>query len=447
MSLPMIIHTRPRIIILGGGFAGAYCAQALQKTLKKRNADVLLIDPNNYFVFTPLLVEAGIGNIEPRHAVVPIRQFLSRRTRFRMGQATGIDPENQRVFYRMVGEQDNRVAEYDHLVIATGSVTSFPPVPGLHEYGFQMKSMADSVALRDRAIQLLEVANVAHDDARKRALLHFVVVGANYSGVEVAGEFNEFLRSGCRHYRNINPRDCRVTVVEKLPHILPALPRSLADYAEQKLREMGVDIRTSESVSKVEKDHVTLASGEVLGAHTVVWCAGIAQNPLANKLPLEKDERGFIQTEPDLRVRGHDNIWAIGDTAINPKPGGGSYPPTAQSATRLGKHLAKNLARVLTGEEPRPATFSELGSLTSIGCRTAVANVLGVKVSGFPAWWLWRTVYLMKMPKLGRKVRVALDWTIELFFRRDHVQLGLRAKDFEVPRTAERDKHLELEAG
>ncbi len=425
MSVEMIARTRPRIIIVGGGFAGAYCARALQKRLKQSDADILLIDPRNHFIFYPLLVEAGVGSLEPRHVVVGIRQYLSRRVRFRMGRVTDIDFAKQVVAYRVTGTERVRKAEYDHLVLAPGSSTMMPPVPGLRGHAFEIKSVPDAIGLRDRAIQLLEQANVETDDAKRRALLHFVVVGASFTGVEVAGEFNEFLRSATRQYRNLKPSDCQVTLVDLSDRILPALSRSLSEYARDKLEEGGAQILLNSTVNEVRADNVIVNGNERLDAHTLVWCAGIAQNPLSKRLDLPKDDRGYVLCERDLRVRGKNNVWAIGDTAVNTGPDGSPYPATAQHATREGKHVADNIARALSGHSLIPCDLTNLGALAPLGCRTAVAEVFGLRFSGFPAWWLWRTVYLMKMPTLGRKVRVAMDWSLDLFFKRDTTQLGM----------------------
>lgn len=446
MKMEMIVRTRPRVVILGGGFAGAYCARELQRLVGERAADILLLDEHNFFVFYPLLVDAGVGSLEPRHAIVPIREFLSLRTRFRMGRAVRVDPESQRVHYIMTGEQQERVIEYDHLVIALGSVGNIPPVPGLREYGWQVKSLADSIALRDRAIQLLELANVAQSEEAKRRLLHLVVVGGNYTGVEVAGQFEEFLREGARHYRNVRPEDVRTTLVEYGPRLLPAMRARLSRFAERKLREGGVDLRLNETLVEIGEDYAVLKSGERLDAATCVWCAGIRQNPAVATMEFRKDERGYLDCEPDGRVKGCANVWAIGDTASNPRPGGGFYPPTAQAATRLGVQCARNIARAFDGRKPKPIRFRDLGSLCAIGNRRAVAEVMGVPFSGFIAWWLYRTVYLLKMPGASRKVRVVMDWTLELFFRRDYTQLGLHRGGIEHPLPpAEREKEREAE--
>ncbi len=417
--------TRPRrIVILGGGFGGAYCAQALERRLRGIDAEVLLLDRNNYFIFFPLLIEAGTGSLEPRHAVVPIRDFL-KKAEFRMAEVVAADFDRKTVSYRLGGAPETHEVGYDHLVLSLGSVTKLPGVPGLREHGFEMKSLTDAVALRDRAITMLELADATPDEAARRSMLHFVVVGANFSGVEVAGEFDMFLRQGCKRYRHLRPRDVTVTIVELADRILAALDASLGEFAADHLRRRGVRILLKTTVSAIEPERVTLSTGEVLDARTVIWCAGIEPNPVLKAWPLPRDRRGYILCERDLRVQGRDDVWAIGDGAVNVDKRGNAYPATAQHAVQQGARLARNLAAALRGRPTKPCNITSKGSLAALGCRTGVAKVFGLKLSGFPAWWLWRTVYLMKMPKLSRKVRVALDWTMDLIFARDYVQLGV----------------------
>src|SRR2546426_2696814 len=419
-----------RIVILGGGFGGAYCAQALERRLGASDAEVLLIDRNNYFIFYPLLVEAGTGSLEPRHAVVSIRSFL-KRTIFRMAEVVEVDPARREVALRPVESPEIQRGSYDHLVVALGSVTRLPNVPGLQRFGYGMKSLTDAVALRDHAIRMLERADASPDPEIRRALLHFVVVGGNFTGVEVAGEFHVFLRRASRHYRNVRPDDCSVTLIELSDRILSALDPDLSEYAARQMRRRGMSVRLHSSVAEVRSDRVILQNGDSIAAHTLIWCAGIEPNPLVRRLLLPTDPRGYVLCEPDLRIRGLENAWAIGDCAVIPDPGGRPYPATAQHAVQEGIHLAKNLRRVLRGERPRPFSYSSLGSIAPLGCRTGVAKILGLKLSGFPAWFLWRTVSLFKMPGGARRARVALDWTMDLLFAREYVQLG-------VHRSAER---------
>ncbi len=417
-------NTPRRIVILGAGFGGAYCAAALQKKLRGLDAEVLLIDRNNFFVFYPLLVEAGTGSLEPRHAVVPIRAFL-KTAEFRMAEVVNADFDRRSITYRLVGGDDTQQIEYTELVISLGSVTRLPNVPGLREHGCEIKSLTDAIALRDRAITILERANATENEAKRRALLHFVVVGGNFTGVEVAGEFDMFLRLAARQYRNVDQREIAVTLVELGDRILAALDEELAEYAMTHLRKRGIDIRLKTTVTTIKPDCVTLNSGEVLDAHTVIWCAGIEPNPLIGAWSLPVDDRGYILCERDLRVKGIEHAWAIGDGAVNIDSHGRAYPATAQHAVQQAAHLAGNLAAVLSGRDPRPCDIKSKGALAALGCRTGVAKVFGFKLAGFGAWFLWRTVYLLKMPGLARKIRIALDWTIDLVFSRDFVQLGV----------------------
>lgn len=425
MSVEMIARTRPRVVIVGGGFAGAYCARELDRQLRGTDADILLLDPNNYFIFHPLLVEAGVGSLEPRHVVVGIRTYISRRVRFRMAAVESVDFASQTVHYRMAGTQRIRRAPYDHIVFAAGSVTLMPPIPGLKEHAFEVKDVGDAVGLRDHAIRMLELANVETSAEKKRALLSFVVVGGSFTGVEVAGEFNEFLRRATAQYRNLKPSDCRVALVERGARILPPLSPSLATYAQRRMEELGVRVLLGRSLKEARPASVLLDDDTKIPARTLVWCAGIAQNALAKRLGLPKDERGYILCERDLRVKGSNTIWAIGDTARIPGPDGKPYPATAQHAVRQGAHAARNIARSLSGRTPRPCVLRNLGALCPIGYRKAVAEIFGLRFSGWIAWWMWRTVYLMKMPTWSRRARVAADWTMDLLFSRDTTQLGI----------------------
>ena len=412
-----------RIVILGAGFAGAYCARALERRVGGA-AEILLIDRNNYFVFYPLLVEAGAGSLEPRHAVVSIRAFL-KSTTFRMADVISLDTAGRRVVCRVAGEASTTDIGYDHLVLALGSVTRLPPVPGLSRFGLEMKTMADAVQLRDRAIQMLERADACEDAARRRALLQFVVVGGNFTGVEVAGELQVLLRQARRHYRRILPGDIGITLVELSGRILTALDADLAEYAEERLRRRGVVVRLNTTLSAIQEDRVIFSDSQELPAHTVIWCAGIQPHPLLAQSRLPTTPQGYLVCEADFRVRGQENLWAAGDCAAVPDPEGRFYPPTAQHAVREGAHLAENLARTFSGKPLLPFRYTSRGSLVPLGCRTAVAKVFGVKLAGFPAYFLWRTYYWLQMPGWARKFRVALDWTADLFFARDIVQLGV----------------------
>ncbi|MFN2370415.1 MAG: NAD(P)/FAD-dependent oxidoreductase, partial [Candidatus Krumholzibacteriia bacterium] len=416
---------RPRIVIVGGGFGGAFAVQRLLRRLRPDEAEVLLVDRNNYFVFHPFLMEAGTGSLPPQHAVVGLRAFTHARGLL-MGEFTGANLTRRVIAVRPVGEDDLREVPYDHLVLAVGSVTNLPPIPGLREHALQVKGVADAIGLRDRAIRLLEQADQTADPARRRALLHFVVVGSSFTGVEVAGELEAFLSRASRRYANLSAADVRITLVDIAQRILPNLDGELADFAAQKLRARGMDLRLGTSVRKVGPDHAELDDGTWLAAATLIWCAGIAPNPVLAGLDLPADSRGWILCEPDLRVQGHQDVWAIGDGAVNPDPDGKPYPATAQAAVQQGRAVADNLVRVLRGEAPVPCVIRDRGSLVGLGCRTGVARIGPFRLAGFPAWFLWRTVYLLKFPGWGRRLRVVLEWTIDLAFGRDYVQFGVR---------------------
>lgn len=418
------MYGKQRVVILGGGFAGAYCAQQLERLVDHGSTEIVLIDKRNYFVFYPLLIEAGTGSLEPRHAVVALRHFLV-DTVFRMGRAKQIDFARRVVRFTQDERTDIQELAYDHLVIAPGSVTNLPPVEGLREFGFEMKRLRDAVALRDRAIQLLELADATVDEASRRALLHFVVVGGSFTGVEVAGEFDAFLKEASRDYANVRAADCRITLLEMQDRILPALDEELAAYAAEELARRGVQIQTAQTVESVHRDHVMCRDGRRLDTHTLIWAAGIAPAPLIADLNVPTDERGYILCERDLRVRGHTAVWSIGDCAVNIDANGDAYPATAQHAVRQAKCAAKNIASVLRGGVATHCDIKPRGTLAALGCRTAVARVFNIKLSGFSAWFLWRTVYLFKMPGWARRLRVALDWSMSLLFRRSVVQLGI----------------------
>ena len=426
MTKPTKSQSPRRVVILGGGFGGAYCARMLEKRLGGFDIDITLIDHNNYFVFYPFLIEAGTGSIEPRHAVIPIRSFL-KTAGFRRGGVLGVDTDRQEVLYQVTGSEQNYAVPYEHLVVALGSITKVPPIPGFDEWGLEIKSLSEAIALRDRAIHLLELADATPDLEERRALLHVIVVGANFTGVELAGELQYFLREASRWYKNVRTEDCRITLIEISERILPALDSDLAAYAAHRLEGIGVNILLKRSVKQVFQDAAELDDGRRIRAYSLIWAAGVAPNPSIEKLPLPVDKLGYILCERDLRVRGFQNVWAIGDCAVNPGPDGKPYPAMAQHALREGEDLARNIADVLQGRVARPCDITTRGSMASLGGRKAVAKVFNWKLTGFPAWFIRQTYYLMRIPGWSRKTRIALDWTLNFIFSRDIVQLGIRS--------------------
>jgi NADH dehydrogenase len=296
-------------------------------------------------------------------------------------------------------------------------------LPGLAEHALPMKSLGDAIALRNRLIACLEEADTecAARAGLRDALTSVVVVGGGFAGVETIASINDFVREALPFYPNLRPENLRMALVHSGDAILPELDPSLGRYAAQKLATRGVELRLGTRVLGASADAVRLGDGTTIPTHTVVWTAGTSPHPLLETLPCEK-ERGRLRVDECMRLAGHDGVWALGDCAAIPAPGGGHCPPTAQHALRQGRTLARNVVAALDGRPPRPFRFRTLGQLATIGRRAGVAQILGVRFSGFVAWWLWRTIYLAKLPRAQKKLRVMIDWTLDLVFSKDLVQ-------------------------
>lgn len=415
---------RKRVVVLGAGFGGASCASELAKRLPK-GAEIVVLDRNNYSLYYPLLVEAGVGTLEPRHVTVPFRAQVPQAD-FRMAEVLGVDFDRRQVRYRVVGGDEAEV-RYDHLVFALGSVTKVPDsIPGLREHGFELKSLMDAIALRDRGIRLLELANTIDDAQARRALLTFVVVGANFTGIELAGEYHAFMHDAARRYPNVRTDEIRTVVLEFTDRILGGTSEGLAQWCEKTLGKRGVDIRKGDTVTEVGEDFAQTKGGERIPAHTVVWAAGIAPSPMVKAFGFPTNERGYIECERDLRVKGLQGVWAVGDSAsVPPKPGGKPYAATAQNATREGPLCARNIVATLAGEPTKEFDFSPLGNFAAIGHRQAAAQVFGRDITGFLGWVLYRGAYLVKMPTLKLKLRLIGDWIGELLIPHEPVQVGV----------------------
>jgi len=416
---------KKRVVILGGGFGGAYCAQELRKRAGD-DVEITLLDRNNYLTFYPLLVEAGVGAVEPRHVVVPLRSFLPDGD-FRMGEILGVDTERNQVKFQVIGCDETENLHYDHLVFALGSITKIPAnIPGLREYGFELKSLSDAVEFRDRGIRMLELANTMPDREDRRNLLRIIVVGANFTGIELAGEYQAFLTEASKSYRHVDASDIEVMVLEYADRILPAVDPKLAEWCHRTLTQRGLDIRTKHSVTEVGQDYAVLTTGERIATRTVVWAAGIAPSPMVALIPgLPTNQRGYIDCERDLRVKGLDNVWAIGDSATVFDENGKPYAATAQNASRQGPHCAKNILATMDGRATEPFNFKALGSFAAIGHRSAAADVMGRNVTGFLGWVMYRGAYLMKMPTFSMKLRLFMDWVLEFLLKSEIVQLGV----------------------
>jgi len=408
------------VVIVGGGFAGVNTAQYLRRWLPA-DWQIILFSQENHIVFTPLLGDVVGASINPMHVVWPVRQMLT-SVDCRRATVVDIDTQQQEVVYEVADGQPARQA-YDTLILAVGSAVNFDIIPGMAAHGWPLKTMGDALALRNHVIGLLERAEVEDAPEVKKRLLSAVVVGGGFSGVEIAGELYDLMASSCRYYRRVDVNELRVAVLEARERILPELPESLSEFALKKMRKRGIDVRVGAMAAAVTERGINLKDGTEIDTGTAICTIGITARPLVVRsgLPLERNR---IKTSPDMRVEGYANVWALGDCAkVANAYDRQSSPPTAQFATRQAKQLAANIARVVRGEEPRPFFFKPLGALASIGNHKAVAQVMGMKLSGLPAWILWRGIYLGKMPTLVRKVQIAFDWLWQLIFPRDIVQL------------------------
>jgi NADH dehydrogenase len=412
-----------RIVILGGGFAAIATAQRLEKRLRPDEAELVLISRENFSLFTPMLPEVSSGALDVRHIVTPIRSQL-RRTQFILADVTGVDIDAQSVTYTHTLTGDCETLSYDQLVIAIGSATSTFNLPGVAERVFALKTLEDAGILRNRFIWLLELADTTADDAERKRLLTLVVVGGGFTGVEATGEMVELFHSVGRFYPRVRKNDIRIVLVEGGASLLPGLPARMGRYSERDLRKRGVQVITGDGVKSADDDGLELASGRRIETRTIIWSAGVRPRPLAVTGELSRGKHGTIATGADMRVKGCENVWALGDCAAIPNGDGGFYPPTAQHAIREGPVLADNIIAVLRGKPTKPFRYTALGMMASLGARKAVAQLPGDRVlTGFWAWFLWRSYYLSRLPGLDRKLRVAFDWTLELIFPRDISEL------------------------
>lgn len=419
-----------RIIILGGGFAGTYAALELERTLAKDSEiEVLLVNKENYFLFTPMLHEVAASDLDPTNIVSPIHSLL-RRVQFFCGTVESIDLSRRVVVLAHGYSKHIHEIPYDQLVLALGSVTNFYQLPGVMENALTMKTLGDAMYLRNQLIALLEEANFECSSAVRQRLLTFVVSGGGFAGVETIASLRDFLHEALHFYPNLRPEMLKVVLVHSGQTILPELGEKLGRYAQEKLARRGVEILTGSKVMSYTNRLVKLSSGEELPSDTLVWTAGTSPNPLLATLSVRRDH-GRVVVNKFLEVEGNPGVWALGDCALIPdKTHGGYCPPTAQHALREGRILAWNIRAVLRDGEKKAFKFPGLGQLAAIGHRTGVASILGFHFSGFIAWFLWRTVYLLKLPRLQKKFRVALDWTLDLIFSKDPVQyMSVRGTD------------------
>jgi NADH dehydrogenase len=415
---------RPRIVILGGGFAGVYTAMALERALGGRDDyEITLVNKENYFVFQPMLPEVISGSIGLTDVVSPIRSLLP-RTDLHVRDVESVDLGEREVRTSPGFKPHRHVIPWDHLVLALGTVTDFRGLPGLPEHALPFKTLGDALALRNHVIRALEEASIERNDPElRRQLLTFVVAGGGFSGVEVAAELNDFVRGAACQYRGIDHSEIRVLLLHSRERILPEMDVSLALFAQKLLAKRGVEIRLGSRLDAATGYEAVLHGGERIPTRTLVSTVPASPHPLIESLALPKAKNGRLLTTPELRVQDQEAIWALGDCAVVTTREGTVAPPTAQHATRQSEVAAHNIVAALRAGAPRVFDFQGLGTMGSLGQRSAVAQVFGVKLSGFLAWWVWRTVYLMKLPGWGRRLKVAVAWTLELVLPPETVQL------------------------
>lgn len=429
------------IVVAGGGFAGVKCSKQLESEFgDDPETNLIMISEDNYLLFTPMLPQVASGVIETRHIATPIRN-ICKKTKFYEGRIKSVDPYGKRVTLWGTSDKRSVSIHYDFLVLALGSETNFFGMADVEKNAFSMRTLNDAVVLRNRAIDMLEQAENETDPILRKSFLHFVVVGAGFAGVETAGELMGLLLDARKHYPTIHKEYLKVTVVEMASAILPEFDQKLAHYAKEKLVEGGIDIRLDTVVTSFNGNEVTLkiskADGSGEGAtdaivtKTVIWTAGVTPvNTI--KRSMFKTERGKIVVDDYLEADGFPGVFAIGDCAGFTDPATKRHlPPTAQVAESQAKTAAKNLKALIMNTEREKYTYKNRGQMAIIGKRSGIAHIKGMNFTGFVAWFIWNNVYLAKVATLEKRIRIAIDWAVDLFFDRDVAQLKLMKRDIE----------------
>ena len=417
-----------RIVIVGGGFGGVYAARFLEKFLRADEAEIRLVNRENYFVFQPLLPEVLSGSIGLLDTVSPIRR-LCPRTKLYVRDVEGIDLARRVVSLAPGMRPKGLDLHYDYLVLAPGGVTNFSGMTGLAEHALPFRTLGDALRLRNRVLQALGEADNEQDQEFRRGLLTFVVAGGGFSGVEVLAELNGFARRATRDFTTLRPEEIRCVLVHSRERILPEITPKLAAYAEKLLRGRGIELKLNARIRAATADAALLGNGESIATRTLVSTVPSAAAPLLATLDCNKT-KGRIAVNRRLEVEGSEGrVWALGDCAAVPMPGGSFAPPTAQHTVREARTAAENIRAALRGTPASEFNFGGLGKLGSLGHHSAVAEVLGMRFSGLPAWLLWRAIYWSKLPGWDRKLRLALDWATAFLFPGDLVQLQVRTSD------------------
>ena len=410
-----------RVIVLGGGFGGVSTAQRLEKlTAQDDRFEVTLVSQSNYLLFTPMLAEVASSSLQAQHISTPVRAACP-HTRFLRATVESIDTDAKMIRLRPGVNLKPENLAYDHLVLALGSVPDFYGLPGMEAHSFSLKTLEDATRLRNHVLAVLERADVEPDPIERGRQLSFVVVGGGFAGTEIIAELFDLVRGVLHYYPGIEREDLRFVLIHSRDQILPELSQRLGEYSLRKLQARGIEFLLESRVIEASEVAVTLDGGQHIPTRTIVWTAGNQPNPLLKTIPSETDGRGSVLTDRALRVRGVDHVWAIGDCANVPDQHGQSFPPTAQHALREGKLVAENIVGVTDGSQVNEFRYRAIGLLVALGHRTGAAEIMGRRFSGLLAWLLWRTLYLSKLPGLEKKVRVSLDWLLDLFFSRDIV--------------------------
>lgn len=428
-------NTSKHILVLGGGFAGLKVAETLEKIYSKRDdLEITLISEKNYLVFTSMLAEVVSSSIEAKHVVIPLRECLNKTT-FKELEVSGIDHDKKLVTCIHPRTHKTHNIGYDYLVIAMGSRTGYHGIVGAEEFSYPLKNLADAMVLRSHVIDMFEMADLEDNHALRSSLLTFTVVGGGYTGIEVAAELNDFVSSSKRFYKNVKSDEVKVVVIDPGDRIMHEMSEGLAAYGMKLLQKRGMEFRLNTSVAGVGVDRVVTQHGDTIKTHTAIWAAGTTPLPVIASLPFA-DKKGRIEVNEFTEVPGYEGIWALGDCAVVPDPHTGRpYPPTAQHAIREGVRTAHNLAAHIDGKESRKRAFiyEAQGMLAPLGHRSAVAEIKGVRFSGFFAWIMWRAIYLGKLPGWDRKIRVAIDWFLDMFLPKDIVHLRFLIKPSQLP--------------
>ena len=432
-----MLKSKKRILVLGGGFAGVDCTRKLEQYFQNRDEiEITLVSDDNFLLFTPMLPQVASGTVTPRHIVMPLRS-LCKKSRIYESTVRDIDPISKHVTLEGTPEKRGVRIHYDYLVIALGSETNFFGLKNVEKYSFTMKTLTDALSLRNRLIDMLEQAENETHEELKRHLLSFVIVGGGFAGVETAGEINDFLHDALNYYHNIKKEDINVVIIEALSSILPGFNQKLVEYAHNKLEKNGIKILLDTVVSDFDGKNIivnkstkatsAVKSKTIIPSYTLVWAAGITPVDIIKK-SVFKTKKGRIIVNEFLELPDFFGVFAIGDCSRFDESTNKSYPPTAQLAEAHAKLVAYNIKQMVSNNEKKKFDYNWKGQSAIIGKRSGIAYVLGCKVTGFWAWLVWINYYLSKMPNLEKRLRVWLDWNIDLFFTRDISRYGFKRK-------------------